>query len=276
MINGRLKLAISPCPNDTFIFGAWINEFIDTASNIRLDIEYHDIQELNECALNNLYDIIKISASHIPKVISNYSILSTGGALTDHTGPLLISNKALNIDDIHDYSIVLPGKDTTAAFLFKFLYPECKNLDYRIFSEIEGSVLQHEFDAGVIIHESRFTYESKGLTKIADLGEEWFRKTQCPVPLGVIAVKRSIDFKVKLQIQEQIKSSIQWAQQHYPQLLPFIQSKATELSPETIRQHIDLYVNNYSIDLGESGRRAILDLIRFLDQKKLTPADLFI
>lgn len=264
MSNKRLKLAISPCPNDTFIFGPWINELIQTDPQLCLDVDYFDIQELNERAKGNSYDLIKISAANVPYVIDEYQILACGGALTDRTGPLLIAAKPLNIMQLNSYSILIPGVNTTASFLLQFLFPEAKKLRYVLFSDIEEMIIKKEADAGVIIHESRFSFESKNLFKILDLGEEWFAKTNCPVPLGVIAIRRSLDAELKHKIQDQIIKSIEWAYTHFNELMPFIQSKSTELNPVTITQHIDLYVNQYSIDMGKPGKEAIIKLSNFI------------
>ncbi len=272
----RLKLAISPCPNDTFIFGPWINKLIDTDPSLELDVDYLDIQELNEQSLLNTYDLIKISAAHIPFILKDYAILSCGGALTEKTGPLLVAKEVLNIENIDTYKILLPGINTTAAFLFSFLFPEAKNLGYALFSEIEDKILDQQADAGVIIHESRFNYESKGLLKILDLGEEWYAKTKCPVPLGMIAVKRKLNPQVKIDIQDQLKKSITWAIQNAEELMPFVQSKSTEMEMDTILKHIDLYVNEYSLNLGGAGKIALMKLCNYLNRGKLNPSQVFI
>jgi 1,4-dihydroxy-6-naphthoate synthase len=272
----RLKLAISPCPNDTFIFGPWINNFVKTETDLELEVDYLDIQELNEQSLNYKYDLIKISAAHIPFVLSEYAILSCGGALTDKTGPLLIARNSFSLEELNNKRILLPGINTTAAFLFSFLFPDAKNLDYTLFSEIEDRILKNEADAGVIIHESRFNYESKGLQQILDLGEEWYTKTKCPIPLGVIAIKRSINSKLKLELQDQIRKSINWAIQNEEEIMPYIVSKATEMDKETISKHIELYVNDYSINLGGPGKIALMKLCNYLNRGKINPNQVFI
>lgn len=272
----QLKVAISPCPNDTYIFGPWINKFIETEDSLNIRTDYLDIQELNEQALTNTYDIIKISAAHIPSVIEHYAILSCGGALTEKTGPLLIAQKDIPEEDISKSRILLPGINTTAAFLFGFLFPKAKKIDYVLFSEIEDRLLNMEAEAGVIIHESRFTYETKGLMKLFDLGELWFDKTKCPIPLGVIAINRQLDSQVKSRIQDQIKKSILWANHNADELMPFIQSKATEMDLDTIAQHIHLYVNEYSLNLGGSGKIAIMKLCNYINRGKLNANEVFI
>lgn len=272
----RLKLAISPCPNDTFIFGPWINNLIKTETDLELQVDYLDIQELNEQSLIDHYDLIKISAAHIPFVLKDYAILSCGGALTDKTGPLLVARNFIQPEEINNQKILLPGINTTAAFLFGFLFPEAKNLNYSLFSEIEDKILKDEADAGVIIHESRFNYESKGLIKILDLGEEWYAKTKCPIPLGVIAIKRSLNSKLKLEVQDLIRQSINWAIQNEDEIMPFIRSKATEMDQETISKHIHLYVNDYTINLGGSGKIALMKLCNYLNRGKINPNQVFI
>jgi 1,4-dihydroxy-6-naphthoate synthase len=256
MDHKRLKLAISPCPNDTFIFGAWINHLIDNNGIQFPDTDYLDIQDLNEKALKFEYDIIKISAALIPEIISNYEILACGGAFTEHEGPLLITKKRIPSDEFNDCKIVLPGKNTTAAFLFKYLFPKAGNISYLLFSEIEQAVLDEEFDAGVIIHESRFTYAQKGLSLLFDLGHEWNIRTGQPVPLGVIALKREL-LNQKALIETQIRKSIAFARTHPDQLFPYIQSKSVEMDSDTIEKHISLYVNDYSVDMAQSGKEAL-------------------
>jgi 1,4-dihydroxy-6-naphthoate synthase len=276
MSTKHLKIAISPCPNDTFIFGPWIKAYSNNETGLTLDIDYLDIQELNQNALKGIYDVIKISAAFVPKVLNRYKILHCGGALTDRTGPLLVSKTNFHLDQLKDKKVLLPGKDTTAAFIFNLLFPEVTQVGYAVFSSIEDRIINHEADAGVIIHESRFNYASKQLVNLLDLGEAWYQKTKSPVPLGVIAVKNSLQPFLQQAIQESIRQSIRWAWQHQDHIMPFIQSKAQELDTNTILQHIDLYVNEYSFDLGPKGIEAICTLCHLVEKPYKNPQELFI
>ncbi len=276
MSNQKLKIAISPCPNDTFIFGAWINAYSESKRVYEFEVDYLDIQELNEQSLTGQYDLIKISAAFVPNVLNQYKILNCGGALTEKTGPLLIARDPFSLHELKSKNVLLPGKDTTAGFMFRYLFPETTHLSYAVFSEIENKILSGEADAGVIIHESRFNYEAKKLYCLIDLGKAWFEKTHTPVPLGLIAIKKSMDILEQQSIQQSILNSILWARQNKAILLPYIQSKAYELDLSTINQHIELYVNNYSLDLGQSGRKAILHLCSLSEGREMTPEALFI
>lgn len=252
----KVKLAISPCPNDTFIFGAWIHQWIES-DIIPSEVDYLDIQDLNNNALSLHYDVIKVSAAMSSQLLDYYDVLQSGGALGINCGPLLISNKQVDISNIHQYRVGIPGKNTTANFLFDFLFPEFHNKLYLNFAEIEDSVLKNKIDLGVIIHESRFTYQNKGLELIKDLGAYWTEMTGLPIPLGVIMVRKNLSAEIKNEIRRSIVESIRYAQANLDVLMPYIRSYATELDTEVIRLHIDLYVNHYSLDMGIEGKKAL-------------------
>lgn len=274
--NNRIKLAISPCPNDTYIFGAWINKCIDIPSALETSCDYLDIQTLNEQALTGGYDVIKFSAALLPKLTELYWISETGSAAGFDTGPLLIAFHNFDLRELPTKRIALPGKDTTAAFLFRFLFPEAKKLDYLVFSEIEQAVLAGLFDAGVIIHESRFNYKEKGLLDLADLGKLWVEKTGHPIPLGLIGIRKTLGLNHAIAIQETIHKSLEFARQHENILMPYIQEHASEMSLEVIQKHIQLYVNQFTTELGTQGRSAILSMAGTLNTSLDRRSDIFI
>jgi len=261
----RIKLAISPCPNDTFIFGPMILGLTNQAKGIeKKDIltEYYDIQTLNEIALLNTHDVIKVSAAHANSISDHYDFLTCGGAMGLNCGPLLISKNERNPHSIDFSPVILPGKNTTARFLFEYTFPNAKSKFYGTFSEIEELLINEVYPFGVIIHENRFTFESKGLVKIMDLGENWYQKTGLPIPLGLIGIKRDLEDSLKIKIKQLILSSLEYATRYVEQIFPFIKSHAQELDRDVIFQHIELYVNEFSFDIGTAGKSAIVELFK--------------
>jgi 1,4-dihydroxy-6-naphthoate synthase len=259
----KLTLGFSPCPNDTFIFDAWVNNKIDT-EGLEAEVVLEDVQTLNEWALEGKLDITKISYGVLPLVLNHYTLLQAGGALGKGVGPLLITNKEQGIsnDEVNNAIIAIPGKNTTAHMLFSLAYPGATQKRFMVFNEIENAVLQHQVDAGVIIHENRFTYAEKGLTRLADLGEYWEKETGCPIPLGGIVMRNSFDAGLQQQVNTIIRRSCEYAFVYYPHISDYVKQYAQEMSETVMRQHIDLYVNNYSIDLGADGNAAVQ---KFLD-----------
>lgn len=265
----KLSIGFSPCPNDTFIFDALVNGDIDTGG-IEWDIVMEDVQTLNEWAIEGKLDISKISYATLPLVLPTYLVLHSGGALGKGVGPLLISRIAIPDAAIRQCTIAIPGKHTTANVLFSLAYPEAVNKVFLRYDEIEKFV--HEsagtlediqgIRLGVIIHENRFTYAQRGFVKLADLGETWEQHTGFPIPLGGIVVKRSIPADTRLKIGRLIRDSIRKAWNKYPQLSPFIRENAKEMEEKVMREHINLYVNDYSDDLGEKGREAVLKFLQ--------------
>ncbi|OYY08784.1 MAG: 1,4-dihydroxy-6-naphthoate synthase [Sphingobacteriia bacterium 24-36-13] len=256
----KFSLAFSPCPNDTFIFDALVNQKIDT-KGITFEVFLEDVQTLNEWAIQGKMDFSKISYGVWNKVNHQYSLLNSGGALGKGVGPLLIT-KPGNINSVNDMTIAIPGENTTAHLLFSLAYPNATKKVFKVFHEIENAVLNGEVDAGVIIHENRFTYEAKGLKKIIDLGAYWEETQQLPIPLGGIIAKKTIDPAIVQQVDELIKQSIEYAFAHYPTVAPYVIAHAQEMSEEVMRQHINLYVNNFSLDLGAEGLLAVEKLTR--------------
>jgi 1,4-dihydroxy-6-naphthoate synthase len=267
----KLSLGFSPCPNDTFIFDALVNKRIDI-KDFEFDVKLEDVQTLNEWALSQRLDISKISYGVLPLVINHYVLLESGGALGKGVGPLLIAKTKMNIDELDNKLVAIPGENTTAHMLFSLAFPDVKNKVFKVFNEIETAVLNEEVDAGVIIHENRFTYQDKGLHKLADLGDYWETKTQLPIPLGGIIAKRSLDQKIVIEIDKLIQQSVEYAFRHnYEQLSDYVKLHAQEMSERVMRQHIDLYVNNFSVALGEDGRKAVEKLLQVF--KQVNPAN---
>ena len=268
----KLTLGFSPCPNDTFIFDALVNNKIDTGGLV-FDVVLEDVQMLNQWALQGRLDITKLSFGVLPLVLDTYILLNSGSALGNGAGPLLISNKEQEMVKVEESTIAIPGENTTAHLLFSLAYPNAKNKVFIRYDEIENFVLQGR-GPGVIIHENRFTYADKGLNKITDLGDFWERETGNPVPLGGIVVKRAIDKLVSIQVDKLIRKSIEYAyKNHYKELTDYVKTHSQEMSEAIMRMHIDLYVNNYSIDLDAAGRNAVT---KFLEvYKNLNPQTAF-
>ncbi len=271
-----LKLAISPCPNDTYIFGAWTLGLSEGSGELPVKATYMDIQELNEASSIGNYDVIKISAAHWHKVRNNYQILTCGAALGDDCGPLLVSKKFHDVPPGNNWDVVLPGMETTAAYLFQYAFPYINRKQTLLFSNIEEALLEGRFDTGVLIHESRFNYAEKGLHLLCDLGSYWTQKTGCPIPLGLIVIRRELPETLKTQVKNCILDSLIYADRSLDQIWPFIREHAAEMDETVIMKHIRLYVNTYSKSLGERGIEAIESLFALQTGKKLESSSAFI
>ena len=264
----KLTLGFSPCPNDTFIFDALIHHKIDT-EGLSFEVIFDDVETLNQKALSGMLDITKLSFHAFGHVVGKYALLSAGSALGFGVGPLLIckkehSNKitsALNNQsykkEVSSLKVGIPGKLTTANFLLGIAYPQLQDKRELIFSGIENALLKEEIDIGLIIHENRFTYQEKGLHCIIDLGSYWEELTQCAIPLGGIVVNRNLPITIQQKLNRILKKSVQYAFDHPKSGLAFIRSHAQEMEESVMYSHIELYVNQYSLDLGEDGRKAI-------------------
>jgi len=252
----KLTLGFSPCPNDTFIFDAMVNGKIDT-HGITFDYVMEDVETLNQWAEAGKLDITKLSYSTFLRVVNNYALLHSGSALGEGVGPLLVAKKQLDMTRIAEYKIAIPGAKTTANLLLTLAFPDAKKKTELVFSDIEQAVLDGTYDAGLIIHEGRFTYQNKGLVKLIDLGDWWEQTTHAAIPLGGIVIKRNLDRELCATVDKIIKESLAYSWKHYPELTEFITCNAQEMQEEVMRQHINLYVNKYSDDLGETGRNAI-------------------
>jgi 1,4-dihydroxy-6-naphthoate synthase len=265
----KLTLGFSPCPNDTFIFDALVNGKIDT-EGLEFETVLEDVQTLNKLAAQGTLDITKLSFPALFNQVSTYSILNSGAALGKGVGPILIAKKMVSVPGIEHCRIAIPGENTTANFLLNYVFPGIKNKIPMLFSSIEDAVLNGEVDLGVIIHENRFTYQQKGLHKVCDLGEVWEQKEKLPIPLGCIAIKKDIPLDIQQQVERLIKKSLQLAYQGYPSLSSYIAEHAQAMEEDVMRKHIELYVNDFSIELGNTGKAAIQKL--FEEYKKLSPA----
>lgn len=257
----KLTLGFSPCPNDTFIFDALIHQKIDT-EGLTFDVTFDDVETLNQKALREELDITKLSFHAFAYVVDKYALLDSGSALGFGVGPLLISKTEIRDiqNRITDLKVGIPGKLTTANFLFSLAFPQSKNKAEMVFSEIEPALLDDNIDLGLIIHENRFTYQEKGLKKVMDLGEYWEKLTTSPIPLGGIMINRNLPEDVKLKVNRLIKESVEYAFANPKSALDFIRSHSQEMSEEVMYKHIELYVNKYSVNLGEDGRKAVKTL----------------
>lgn len=267
-----LTLGFSPCPNDCFMFDAIVNNRIDL-EGLTFDVQLLDIETLNKTAINGTVDISKVSYHAFVYCISNYVLLDAGSALGTNCGPLLIAKKEITKKEFAegDLNVAIPGQFTTANFLLGLAFPNVEDKTELIFSEIEEAVLQEKFDTGLIIHENRFTYEAKGLKKIIDLGEFWETTTKLPIPLGGIVAKRSLSDEIKNKVNRIINKSIAFAFANRKVSLPYVSAHAQAMSEEVMYRHIDLYVNDFSLELGKEGRRAVLMLIKKAKEIGLIP-----
>ncbi len=297
----KLTLGFSPCPNDTFIFDALIHHKIDT-EGLDFEVFYDDVETLNQKAMRGELDITKLSYHAFAYVADKYVLLDAGSALGFGVGPLLIFKPpverfATNDDKttfvgksgsgektdltqaIARHKIGIPGKYTTANFLLSLFFPGWNNKVEMVFSEIENALLDDEIDFGLIIHENRFTYQDKGLAKLVDLGELWESKTGCPIPLGGIVANRNLPEEIQHKLNRVLRRSVEFAFENPKSGLEFIRSHAQEMSEEVMYKHIDLYVNKYSVDLGEEGKKAIKLLFDTAREKNIIPEiseDLFV
>ena len=276
----KFTLGFSPCPNDTFIFDALVNHKIDT-EGYEFDVILEDVQTLNEWAREGKLDISKISYGVLPLVLEKYIVLNSGGALGKGVGPLLITkDEVQSANDINAMRIAVPGVNTTAHMLFSLAYPQAKNKVFMVFHEIEEAVLSGKVDAGVIIHENRFTYQQKGLHKVVDLGAYWEETIRVPIPLGGIVLKRPIETHIQKKIDQLIRKSLDYAFANYPSITDYVRQHSQEMNESVMRQHIDLYVNNYSLALGDDGKKAVQKLLVVYQQlngaANIRTADIFV
>lgn len=262
------NLAFSPCPNDTFIFAAIAQQMIDL-EGLSFEIQLADVEALNQMALREEGEMIKMSFRAWLELRDQYTLLESGAALGFGNGPLLISRKPLTQAQIRNGLVALPGEYTTAHFLFSMAFPDAGNKEFMLFSDIENAVLTGKTDAGVIIHENRFTYEQKGLVKLMDLGAFWEEKTNAPIPLGGIFVKTILGAEILEKMNRILHRSVQYAFDHPDAVMPFVREHAQEMDEVVMRKHIDLYVNEFTLNLGKEGNRAVEALLRHAN---LTPS----
>lgn len=279
----KLTLGFSPCPNDTFIFDALIHHKIDT-EGLTFEVFFDDVETLNRKTFDGILDITKLSFHAFTYATNEYVLLDAGSALGFGVGPILIcKDKALqNISSpptpnsqlpipISHLKTGIPGKYTTANFLLGIAFPQLHNKKELLFSEIENALLNQEINLGLIIHENRFTYQKKGLHKVMDLGAYWEQLAGCAIPLGGIAVKRSLPDEIKHKVNRVLRRSVEYAFQNPKSGLDFIRSHAQEMSEDVMYKHIELYVNRYSLELGEEGKKAIAVLFEYGVQRGIIP-----
>jgi len=251
-----LSIGISTCPNDTFIFDAMLNGRIDTGG-LAFDCRLTDVEELNRNAFEAQTDITKISYHAYAYLSDKYMLLNSGSALGFNNGPLLVAATEIAPAQLQGRKIAIPGKLTTANLLLSILYPGLTEKQEYLFSDIEDIVLGGEAAAGLLIHENRFTYSERGLSGVADLGEEWQRKTGMPIPLGAIAIRRDLGYQVAAEVDKILSASIEYAFNNPSSSLEFIRKYAASMDAEVMQKHINLYVNDFTRDLGDRGRKAV-------------------
>ena len=267
----KLTLGFSPCPNDTFIFDAMVHGRIDT-EGLEFDYFLADVEELNRKALASEVDITKMSYHAYAYAAKNYLILDSGSALGHRNGPLLISKRIINPSDLVDKRIAIPGKYTTANLLFSIAWPDAVNKIEYLFSDIEDALLKDEVDAGLIIHETRFTYYKRGLNKIADMGEYWEKLTGLPIPLGAIVINRNVPRDIAQKVNRILRRSLEYAYRDSFASYDFVSGNAKEMDSTVMNNHIKLFVNEYTLNLGNKGKEAINELFRIAGEKGVIPA----
>jgi 1,4-dihydroxy-6-naphthoate synthase len=254
----NLTLGFSPCPNDCFMFDAMVHHRIDL-EGLEFDVRMADIEALNAAAFAGDVDVTKLSFHAYAYCADDYVLLDAGSALGRNCGPLLISRRPISPEEVAagHLRIAIPGKYTTANFLLSLAFPRATDKSECLFSDIENEVLEGRFDAGLIIHENRFTYAERGLKKIVDLGEFWETETGAAIPLGGIVIRRRLPADVRQRVNRVMRRSVEYAFANRDASLPFVRAHAQAMSDDVMYKHIDLYVNDYSIDLGDDGRRAV-------------------
>jgi 1,4-dihydroxy-6-naphthoate synthase len=256
----HLSLGFSPCPNDTFIFDALVHGRVE-APGLAFRERLEDVETLNRLALEGALDVTKASYGAVPHLLEEYVLLRSGGALGRGCGPLLVAREPLSAEALRDARVAIPGRLTTANLLLRLFAPELAPGVEMVYSEIMPAVVRGKVDAGLIIHESRFTYPDFGLRRVVDLGEWWERETGAPIPLGGIMARRSLGEARIREIEDAIRRSVEYAFRHPEASAGYVREHAQEMDPEVTRQHIELYVNEFSVDLGEAGERAVRELM---------------
>jgi len=266
----KLKIGFSPCPNDTFIFDAMVHGRIET-EGLEFDYLLADVEDLNRRAFAAELDITKISCHAYTYAAGDYLILDSGSALGYGNGPLLISKKYIDLSGLSKARIAIPGKYTTANLLLSIAWPEAVNKTEYLFSEIEEALLKDKADAGLIIHETRFTYHDKGLRMIADMGKYWKDLTGLPIPLGLIVINRRIPPDIALRVNRILRKSIEYAFEDSSASDDFVAANVREMDSKVMNSHIKLFVNEYSLQLGQNGKEAIYTLFRIACEKGVIP-----
>lgn len=253
----KLTVGFSPCPNDTFIFYHLLHE----QPELSFDPVIEDVEQLNLKAIAQELDVTKVSMAIYPLIKRDYQLLDSGSALGFNCGPILITKPGNDLHDLARCVVAIPGSHTTATLLLSQAFPQATNKKEMLFSTIEDALLRGEVDAGVIIHESRFTYEKKGLQKVMDLGEWWHAKTGLPIPLGGIAAKRNLGQETINKVEFLLADSVRFAMNNPEAVMSYVRQYAQEMDEAVMKQHIDLYVNEFTLSLGTEGLAAIEELI---------------
>ncbi len=267
----KLKLGFSPCPNDTFVFDAMVNGRIDT-EGLEFDWFLADVEELNRRAFSSDADILKVSTHAYSYAASRYVILDSGSALGYNNGPLLVGKKSTLPAGRDRLRVAIPGKYTTANLLFGIAFPEITDKPEYLFYKIEDAVLNGEVDAGLLIHETRFTYRDRGLHGISDMGTFWENLTGLPVPLGTIVISRGIPHEIALRVNRVLRRSVEFAIENPNASSDFVLSHAKETDRSVLERHIGLYVNDFTVNLGDEGRKAVTGLFRIASEKGAIPS----
>ncbi|MBE9487360.1 MAG: 1,4-dihydroxy-6-naphthoate synthase [Chloroflexi bacterium] len=266
----ELTLGYSPCPNDTFIFYGLIHGRIP-CPGVSFIEQLEDVETLNRLALEGRLDVTKISYHALGHLRQDYALLHSGGALGRGCGPLVVAQKATDMAQLRGKKIAIPGQLTTANLLLQLYGEGYDNLLILPFHEIMAAVSAGRAEAGVIIHESRFTFQRHGLQQVLDLGQWWEEDSGCPIPLGGILAKRSLGHELIQQIDQALRSSVEFAFAHPQQPQDYIRQHAQELAEDVVRNHIALYVNDFSVDLGEAGIQAVETLFARAEQRGIIP-----
>ena len=262
-----MTLGFSFCPNDTFIFGALVKGFVDTG--IKFEPVMADVEELNSLVMQHRLDVSKISYHTLGYVLNSYVMLEVGGALGECCGPLVVAKGGTRIERLS--SVVVPGLHTTATLLLRIFFPHIQNLVVMRYDEIMPAVQRGLAEAGLIIHEGRFTYGEYGLSMLADLGEMWERETGLPIPLGGIVAKRSLGRNRLKAVESAIHDSLRFARRNREAIMSFIREHAQEMDDQVISRHISLYVNHYTEGLQEKGRKAVENLLTLAQEREIIP-----
>ena len=257
----QISLGFSPCPNDTYIFHALVTG-VTPVERVRFSPRLEDVETLNRLAFAGAIDVTKVSYGAVPQLLERYTLLRSGGALGRGCGPLLVSRRPLDPTDLRGATIAVPGRMTTANLLLRLYAPELPPGREMVYSDIMPAVARGDVDAGLIIHESRFTYPEHGLVKVVDLGEWWEKETGAPIPLGGIVARTSLGEDLIRRIEGGIRASVEHAFRHPEASAGYVSAHAQEMDPAVMRQHIDLYVNDFSVDFGAEGERAVALLLK--------------
>ncbi len=255
-----LTLAYSPCPNDTYVFAALSNGLLKNAPEVRTVLE--DVENLNTSALKGDYELTKVSYGAVPGLMDEYRILRAGGGLGRGCGPLVVAKpgSAKTLDDLSEKLIAIPGERTTAFMLLRLAMKERPHIIQMRFDKIVEAVANGTVDAGLIIHESRFTFADAGLVEICDLGSWWEKETGKPIPLGAILARKDLSEEQSRHMNEHIRASLKFAREHPDQIINYVREHAVEMKDDVMQKHIDLYVNDFTDDIGEEGIAAVREL----------------